>query len=42
MNGTPLFLQLEEDVALEGFNLFWFSFVSFSTRMQGRYLKEFI
>jgi hypothetical protein len=41
MNGTPLFLQLGEDVALEGCNMFGFSFVYFSTRVQGMYLKEF-
>jgi hypothetical protein len=41
MNGTPLFLQLGEDVASKGSNLFWLSFVYSSTRMQGKYLKEF-
>ncbi len=42
MNGIPLFLQLGEDVASEGFNMFGFSFVYSSIRMQGKYLKEFI
>jgi hypothetical protein len=35
-NGTPLFPWLGEDVTSKGSNLFWFSFVYSSTRMQGR------
>jgi hypothetical protein len=41
MNGTLLFIQLGKVVASKGFNLFWFSLVYSSTRVQGKHLKEF-